>query len=69
MEELVRDIKYLLIFMAILLTIATACQVFLVAEKIRPSRAEARNEEIMKVDLVKVGGYYISKWEFLRGKK
>jgi len=69
MERLLIDIKHLLVVVAVVLIYIGFCQGLLVFEKVRPSRAEAKSEGIMKVDLVKVGSYYISKWEFLGGKK
>lgn len=69
MEEHLNDIKRLLATVVILLVIVAVCQVVTVLERVRPSSVEARVEEIVKVDLVRVGGYHISKWEFLGGKK
>lgn len=69
MERYLKSIYYLLVLMVILLSIITGCQIFLATEATEPSRAEAKSESIQKVDLAKVGGYYISKWEFLGGKK
>lgn len=69
MEEHLKDIKRILVIVVFLLVIIAICQMAMVFERVKPSPVEARVEEIMKVDLVKVGGYHISKWEFLGGKR
>lgn len=68
-EGLLKHATDLLVCILCCLIVIAACQVLLAIERMKPLRVEARSEEIMKVDIVKVGGYYISKWEFLGGKK
>lgn len=69
MERLLKDIRSLLVMAVLLLSVIGGCQISLMLKVTKASRAEAKSEEITKVDLVKVGGYYVSKWEFLGEKK
>ena len=69
MERHLKDIKFLLYLAVLFLGIIVCCQICLVTVASEPSRAEAKSEQVIKVDIVKVGSYYISKHEFLGGKK
>ncbi len=53
------------IYEKIIFTIIAACLVILTIQNLKPEIVTAYREEIIRIDLVKVGGNYISKREIL----
>ena len=49
----------------VVLTVIAVCLVLLTLKSFQPVRAVAKVEAVQKIDLVKIGGYYVSKWEVL----
>lgn len=52
----------------VILTIIAACLLILSVKAIQPVPAMARNDEVIKVNIVKIGGSYIWKDELVKGK-
>lgn len=53
------------LYMKVIFSIIAACLVLLTVKIFQAVPVAAERERIMKVELVKVGGYYISKRELL----
>lgn len=52
-------------YLEAILTVIAVCLVLLVAKSFLPVPAVAGKEEILRVDICKIGGYYVTKWEIL----
>ena len=53
------------LYTKVVLSIIAVCLLLLTAQSLRPKPVRAGREEIIKVNLVKVGEYWITKKEFL----
>lgn len=53
------------LFTKIILTVIAVCLVVLAWKSLVPEPAVARQEEVIKVDLVRIGGYFVSKFEVM----
>lgn len=53
------------LYTKVVLSVIAVCLLLLAAQTLRPKPAGADREEIIRVDLVKVGGYWVTKKEFL----
>ena len=53
------------LYTKVILSIIAVSLLLLTAQSLRPKPVRAGREEIVRVDLVKVGGYYVTKKEFL----
>ena len=53
------------LFSKVVLTVIAACLVLLTLKSFQPVRAVAKVEAVQKIDLVRIGGYYVTKSEIL----
>ena len=53
------------LFIKIMLGIIASCLVLLTIQSLKPQPVTAGREEIVRVDIIKIGGYYVSKSEIL----
>jgi len=52
-------------YVKIMLGIISGCLVLLTIQSLRPQPVKAAREDIIKIDLAKIGGYFVSKHEIL----
>lgn len=54
------------IFTRIMLAVIAGCLVLLTVQSLKPEPVKAAREEIIRVDICRIGGYHVSKWEILQ---
>jgi len=57
------------VYSKVIFTVIAVCLVLLTIKIFQPMPATAGREEIMKVNLVKIGGNYVFKSDFLKERK
>lgn len=52
-------------YLKVVLTVIAVCLILLTFKGFQPTPAVAQREVVHKVELVKIGGYHVNKWEIL----